>query len=558
MRQAIRACLKDGFGNVAVVCGAWHAPVLDPDTFPPASHDAEILKGLAKVKVQCTWVPWSNDRLGRHSGYGAGVRSPGWYAHLFTAPDHPIERWIQRVAALLRSEGLDASPAAAVEAVRSASALAHLRGRPFPGLRELDDATVAVLCGGSDLPLRIIDQRLKIGDELGSVPDRTPTVPLLRDLARCQRLARLKPEASASTRELDLRKPLDLVRSVLLHRLRLLGVPWGVPAADARRATGTFRETWTLAWKPEFPVRLIEMSRLGTTIEAAAAGYAVARSREATVLAELTWLVEACLLAELPTAMRAIMSAFDARAAQGPDVGQLMDALTPLVRAHRYGSVRQESTDSLERAIDGLVPRICVGLGPACASLDDDASRVMVGRIDSVHAAISTLQREEFSADWLTALARISEQVAIHGLLAGRAVRLLLAAARIDTGEAGRKLSLVLSRGSDPAVGAAWLEGFLEGSGLVLLYDPALLGIIDAWIGAVSGATFDDVLPLLRRTFATFAAGERRQIATRVKQLDGAGPTSASIGADERLNQERAERVLPVLLQILGLEGRRP
>jgi hypothetical protein len=530
--------------------------VLSPDTFPPASRDAQLLKGLARTKVECTWVPWTNDRLGMHSGYGAGVRSPGWYAHLFNATDYPIERWIQRVAALLRSEGLDASPAAAVETVRSASALAHLRGRPFPGLRELDDATVAVLCGGSDLPLRIIEQRLKIGDELGSVPERTPTVPLLRDLARCQRLARLKPEASASARDLDLRKPLDLRRSVLLHRLRMLGVPWGVPAADARRATGTFRETWTLEWKPEFPVRLIELSRLGTTIEAAAGGYAVSRSREATALGELSWLVEACLLAELPAALRVVMSAFDARAAQDPDVGQLMDALSPLVRARRYGSVRQENTDSLDRAIEGLLPRICVGLGPACVSLDDGAARLAVSRIDAVNAALSSLQREEFNSEWLAALARISEQIGMHGLLAGRASRILLAGDRIDTDEAGRRLSLVLSRGADPAVGAAWLEGFLEGSGLILLHDRALLGIIDAWIAGVSDTTFDDLLPLLRRTFATFAAGERRQIAARVEQLDGADPSS-SPSADEPLNRDRAERVLPVLRQILGIEGER-
>ena len=555
MRQAIRRSLRDGFNRVAVVCGAWHAPVLHPDTFPPAAQDAELLKGLPKTKVQCTWVPWTNDRLGMHSGYGAGVRSPGWYAHLFSAPDHPIERWIQRVAELLRAEGLDASPAAAVEAVRSASALAYLRGRPFPGLRELDDATVAVLCGGSDLPLRIIERRLKIGDALGSVPESAPTVPLLRDLARCQRAARLKPEALARTLELDLRKPLDLSRSILLHRLRLLGVPWGTHAGDTRRATGTFRETWRLEWRPEFPVRLIEMSRLGTTIEAAATAAATGAAADAAGLGRLTGLVEACLLADLTAAVGVVMAAFDTRAAQDPDTGELMDALGPLVRARRYGTVRQESTDSLDRAIEGLIPRICVGLGPACASLDDDAAALAVRRIDGVHAAISTLREERFTVDWLDALVRVSDRVGMHGLVAGRASRILLASGRIDAAETGRRLSLVLSRGADPAVGAAWLEGFLEGSGMVLLHDPALLGIIDAWIACVSGATFDELLPLLRRTFATFAVGERRQIGARVRAMDGSGGQGASpgTGAESGLNLERAHRVLPVLRQILGI-----
>ena len=33
-----------------------------------------------------TWVPWTHGRLASWQGYGAGVSSPGWYHHLFTAP----------------------------------------------------------------------------------------------------------------------------------------------------------------------------------------------------------------------------------------------------------------------------------------------------------------------------------------------------------------------------------------------------------------------------------------------------------------------------------------
>ena len=68
-----------------MVCGAWHAPVLVPDAFPTKTADADRLRGLPKVKVAATWVPWTTGRLARASGYGAGVTSPGWYAHLFAA-----------------------------------------------------------------------------------------------------------------------------------------------------------------------------------------------------------------------------------------------------------------------------------------------------------------------------------------------------------------------------------------------------------------------------------------------------------------------------------------
>src|SRR5690349_17693172 len=76
MRTVIRRVQKDGFGKIAVVCGAWHAPRLQ--TLGPAKRDAELLRGLPKVKVAATWIPWTHSRLSFRSGYGAGVDSPGW------------------------------------------------------------------------------------------------------------------------------------------------------------------------------------------------------------------------------------------------------------------------------------------------------------------------------------------------------------------------------------------------------------------------------------------------------------------------------------------------
>ncbi|CAM5374105.1 putative protein OS=Streptomyces violarus OX=67380 GN=FHS41_002750 PE=4 SV=1 [Streptomyces violarus] len=71
---------------------------------PPSPADKALLKGLPKVKTDMTWVPWTHRRLSRISGYGAGIDSPGWYGHLFSAPDRPVERWMTKVAGLLRGE----------------------------------------------------------------------------------------------------------------------------------------------------------------------------------------------------------------------------------------------------------------------------------------------------------------------------------------------------------------------------------------------------------------------------------------------------------------------
>ena len=166
MRQTIRAALKTGRRRVAVVCGAWHAPALTTP-LPPAVADARLLRGLPRRKVRTTWVPWTHSRLAYASGYGAGIASPGWYGHLWSAPDQPITRWLTRVAGALRTKDLAVSSAHVIESVRLAETLARLRGRPLAGLSEVQDATQAVLCDGSELMLGFVTAELVVGQELG-------------------------------------------------------------------------------------------------------------------------------------------------------------------------------------------------------------------------------------------------------------------------------------------------------------------------------------------------------------------------------------------------------
>ncbi|WP_229794963.1 DUF5682 family protein, partial [Saccharothrix coeruleofusca] len=268
MRQSLRQALKDVEGPIAVVCGAWHVPALR--ALPPATADAALLKGLPRRKVSGTWVPWSHGRLASASGYGAGVDSPGWYAHLWecAAKGDAVPRWFARAAAVLRAEDLPASTASAVEAVRLAESLAALRGRPSPGLSEVTEAALAVLCGGDEVPLRLVRERLVVGERLGEVGSDVPRSPLAVDVARLQRKLRLPPSAEDKQVRLDLRKDTDRERSKLLRRLAVLDVPWGRP--DTTRSLGTFAEAWHLRWDPGFEVAIAAAARHGTTVEAAA------------------------------------------------------------------------------------------------------------------------------------------------------------------------------------------------------------------------------------------------------------------------------------------------
>ncbi|MFE7189130.1 DUF5682 family protein [Kitasatospora sp. NPDC057541] len=564
MRQQIRAARRAGHRRIAVVCGAFHVPALA--AMPTVAHDRALLAELPrKVRTEITWVPWTHRRLSQLTGYGAGIVSPGWYHHLHRTDGDPLPGWLTRAADLLRAEDHPVSSAHVIEAVRLARTLAVMRGRPLAGLTETLDAVRAVMCDGSDVALALVQDRLVIGDALGEAPEAAPAVPLQRDLARLQRALRLKPDPAPRELDLDLRKDTDAARSRLLHRLRLLGVDWGVPVRSSVASTGTFRESWRLCWQPEFAVRIAEAAQWGTTVERAAVGKAVGTARAAVELAELTGLVETCLVAGLAEALPAVMRVLADCAALDTDVAHLAGALPALVRALRYGDVRGTDHGALGEVAAGLADRICVGLPPACTGLDAAGAAVMRGHLDEVHGAIGLLDQADGPAAgladrWaatLRALARREPSggpaTGVPGLLRGRAVRLLLDDGRLDSAEAGRRLGLVLSAANSPADAAGWIEGFLTGGGALLLHDPRLLGLLDGWLTGVPAEVFTDVLPLLRRTFATLEAGVRHTVGGRVA-AGPLGPGNAEpAGEEAELDRARAEAALPVVALLLGL-----
>jgi Family of unknown function (DUF5682) len=554
MRQCLRAARKEGFERIAVVCGAWHLPALQADV--TAKADAALLKTAQaeqkKLKIACTWVPWTYRHLTRGSGYGAGIASPGWYEHLWasTAGDRPRAiGWLARVAALMRARDLDCSSAHLIEAARLADTLAALRGRPAPGLEELHEATRTVLTLGDEAVLSFIADALVVGDRFGQVPADVPTVPLQRDLEQTQKSLRLRPEALQKTLDLDLRQPGDLARSHLLHRLLLIDLPWGQLAKLGRSSRGSFHEVWTLQWQPEFALRLIEASRWGQTVAQAATARAIERSAGVERLAELSELVDRVLLADLEGAVAATTRALEDRAALTGDTAQLLAALPALANVFRYGNVRQTDAAMVGHLLDGLILRAALALPLACTALDEAAADALREHLLAAHAAVGLRAGEAQSAAWRLALEQLAGLPTAHELLQGLATRLLLDAGDWDSGRAAQQLSLHLSAGAPAADAAAWLDGFLNRNAVVLLHDDAVWRLVDDWLAALSEDHFVTVLPLVRRSFSHFAAGERRDLGTRAARGSVTTQTSGAAEWDEA----RAALPLPLLRRLLEL-----
>ncbi|MDQ2583163.1 DUF5682 family protein [Saccharothrix yanglingensis] len=550
MRQNLRRALKDFAGPVAVVAGAWHVPALRD--LGPASVDAAALKGLPRRKVSGTWVPWSHGRLAADSGYGAGVASPGWYGHLWECAGRgdAVARWFARVCGVLRAEDLPASTAGAVEAVRLADALAAMRGRPSPGLSEVLEAALAVLCGGDETPLRLVHARLVVGERLGEVDPGVPRSPLAADLARSQRRLRLPVTAEVKPIRLDLRKDTDRERSKLLRRLEVLGVPWGTP--DATRTLGTFAEAWQLHWKPDFEVALAVAARHGTTVEAAARRVLVTGAAEATRVVGAAEALSRSVGCEIPEAVAAAREALDRCAAAATDALELLAALPDLATTVRYGSVRGTDPDLLRVALHGLLARGAVGLPIACRGVDDDTAERALRAVDGADEAVRLAADDEHRETWRRALGALVAMPDAHGLPSGRATRLLWESGLMGSDDVAVRLHRAVS---GAGVGAtAFVAGFLRGSAALLTADPRLFAVVDEWLTGLSGADFGAAVPLLRRAVAEFSPAERRMLGDRVRAV-GTGARAGG-GPGQDWDEEVAGRLAGHVRELLsGVAG---
>lgn len=559
MRERVRDALQEIDGELAVVVGAWHAPVI-------ASHftrkdDRALLRGLRPAKVEATWVPWTDTRLARASGYGAGVLSPGWYRHLwqcFTAGNKVVGgvesavRWQTATSHLLRDEGLPAATASTIEAARLATCLAALRGHSVPGLAEMQDASLAALCHGEVAPMQLIAQRLVIGQRIGEIGDGVPQMALAADLQRLQKRVRLKPEAVEKSIALDLRTETGLAKSTLLHRLLLIEVPWG-RLLDANAGRGTFREVWEIVWQPELSVQLAEALRWGTTVETAAQNAAIDKASRSDRVVEIAQVVELCLLADLEQAAQVTIARLQAACASSSDIGSLMEAATPLASVLRYGTARQLPVEALTALVGAIVVEVVAGLVHACRSLDADATEAMQQRLSAFDRAVDMLGDDDLMQTWLRSVGQLGDDEQAMPLLLGWATRCQYDRDAL-TAEA---VQLAMSRALSPSVAIAqagdWLLGFLSDGAQLLLHDRDLLAVIDGWVAEPGEETFVELLPVLRRAFAGLQASERQRLMRQLAASNAAGAVATMTRFEEEL-PSAYQQSLPLLHRLLGLE----
>lgn len=559
MRKELRAALKEvgAEGKIAVVCGAWHVPALAQlASFKVKDDNAlikELPKPLNKNKVGITWIPWTYSRLSYYSGYGAGINAPGWYHHVFLHPDDDGTLWLTHVAEVLRGEGFDISVAHVMEAVRLARTLAALRGLNHPTLAEFNEAVTTVMGMGDDVILRSVARALVIADRIGTIPSKVPMVPLLADVTATQKHLRQPFVEGIKEVILDLRKPLDLERSVFFHRLNLLGIAWAKEEEASGR--GTFKEKWQLEYRPELIVHIIEHAIYGNTLLEAVPNYVQAQMQEHPELKFITKLLEQVMTCDLPDLVAQMSARINDLAAQASDMRVLLESLPPLCAVVRYGNVRKFDFSAVRDMLETMLTRINVGGFLMCININDDAARELKDHLGQVNLALNTLNDEACSKIWHDFITKVQASGKVHPLISGCTTRLMRDHHTITNELILQALSYYSSVGNTPNDIAFWFEGFLENSGTVLLLDDVLWGLVNSFICTLDDESFAQVLPILRRTFATFEQHERTKLGQKAKNFDPdkATQTLAVVAPTGLPDDKLARPVINLVCSFLGV-----
>jgi hypothetical protein len=525
MRTAIRKQLKK-FQNIAVVCGAYHGPALT-HLQDSMSSDRELLKSWKGKKVRTSLIPFSYKRLTQQSGYASGIQSPKYYEYVFRYKERAHEQWLGLAGRALRQKGFLTSVDDQIAAIQLAEQLAYIREMNQPGLSELIESAEATLCKGETERLQWIQQEAMIGSDIGFIPPKEQEAPLIEDFMSQIRKFRLqsfwRPEKAPPKpfKEFDLRKPTHLLSSRLLHRSLILQMNWAQEQKPAKRKLGTFHESWRFDWDIEDEIQLHHAASLGLTVEEAAENMLAEQLQLADSLPQLLHLLNHALKGDLHPISQQLLNQLEVLSTDSEDIHELLFTNNSLIEIMRYGSVRQLDSDQLMNICHHMHERICTQLPYACQPMEEEWSRSVFQQLQQYFQTLLQVHETVWLENWAFSLALLQKQKEVDPRISGFVYRMRYDLKDLSKSHLSTALDQHLDSSYDPAEQAKWLEGFLFGSGRLLVYHDVLFDRIHHWVKSIDEEVFKIVLPILNRTFAQYSSKDRQELLQKIKGNTG-------------------------------------
>ncbi len=556
IREAyMAACLaaaRSESDRVLAVCGGWHAPALERTLAADQRETGEWPETPAPPpgsRVGSYLVPYSFHRLDSFTGYESGMPSPAFQDLSFReGTERAAERLLIDVVHRLRRKHQPVSTADLVSIRAMAEGLRRLRGHAEVSRIDLLDSLAAGLVKEAlDVPapwtyrgpIRPRTDPLLVevvaafsGDRVGRLAEDTPRPPLLADVRSQLELHGLVPGAARPTIQIDLTAAVDLARSRVLHRLRVLDIPGFTRANGPRWATdGTLTETWRIEQRLDTEGALIEAALYGPTLEGASAGrlealLAAAGGRLAalaSLLGEAAFIgidaLAARVLAEVSRAIGAEPSLADLGAALASLLGLWRhDVLLGAARSPAVGGVIEAAFERGLWLVEGVQG------GPPGADM---------AQIGAVLALRDVLRhgKAELLIDRVRAHAvmdRRKEDAGAPPALRGAALGFLWSTGFFADVESGADAgTLAVRRAARPETLGDFLAGLFALAREETLRIAGLVETVDEATSDMSDEDFLVALPALRLAFSFFPPAEKEQIARLILAAHGGDPAGS-------------------------------
>ncbi len=516
MRSQIRLLFKKNYKKIAVICGAWHGPVLNKEYI--AETNDEMIKPLQSVEIKTCIIPWTYKNISLENGYSAGIISPVWHEALFENARSASSTFLVRALQLLRKEGMDLSPSSAIDAELLANNMALLRDLPSPGIEELLESAVCVFGKGITETIDWLKEKILCGEVTGQIELKSQHLPFVKSFhasLKYLRLSRFWKDGHQEELDLDLRKENHLLISQFLHFTQLIEINWASGRTSEVNALGNFHEYWRFHWQPDLEIYLIRIALYGNSFKEATQKYIQKKLTAPTEIYRIAQYLEHSLKAGFEELLPVLSQKLSGIILQNPDVVQLSTMIRPLMSALEYGSIHQTNLGFIKKVLDELIPKLVISYPESIRFVDYNKSKQLMQALLVIQLYFDKNRNTEtgdLSDLWKTQLHQMAQDELSHPLLKGKIWNLLLERKWISMESFLQAFHLQFSLHSDIPKAAHWFEGFLYHQSAFYLMHPDIVHCLDTWLLSLDELHFKDHLPLLRRVFDQISAGERQRI----------------------------------------------
>ncbi len=558
MKYQIQKALEEGYSydKMVVVTGAYHTSNLrNPESL---ALTQEEISSLPTIKSSLTLMPYSYYRLSSCSGYGAGNKSPYYYEVMWQYMKEGkisqiSEYYMTSVVNAMREEGHIKSSAEVIEAVRLAMGLAKMHGGSQPTLQDLRDGAKTCLGEGHFSKVSNAIASVEIGTKIGVLPDGMSKTALQNNFNYMLIDLKLEKYRSVVAEDLilDLRENrrvktekaayLDLYRSYFLNQLQVLGVSFAQFKHMAQEGAN-WKEGWTLCWRPETEIELVESALYGDTVQMAAAYVLKEKLDNCTKIKEATAILESAYKCGMSEMVQYAMKILQVLGVESDAFDELADAAFSLSNILRFGSIRRIDTEMLKPLLIELFLRACLLMVDA-ANCNMEAAKIISDAILKLDK-IATYHDDLVDVDtYIRELTVLSNRDDRNPILSGMACSILLERQVIDREMLIKEISRRLLPGIPADIGAGWFEGLASRNRYVILVNTTIWEKLDDYIMSLDQEELKPAIVFLHRTFSEFTANEKYMVAENLANIWGLDQDDVSEFLNGELSEEEEKMV---------------